>query len=236
MTTQTPVLERIPGTKIEVLGPALAADSPGLTIVPVKTDVVKPHPDNPRNGDTDAIIESLRTNGLYRPLYVQRSTGHIVAGNHTYAAMLELGATAVPVMWLDVDDDKALRIMLADNRLADLGQYDNGLLVQLLQDLDSLTGTGYDERAIERLINQIDAPLDLLQGLDPHADSDAVDHMLNPNRMNDLFTIPYGLDAEQRAVVLGAVKVARAHHPGSSGADAITLIAQQYLNAQEDSG
>jgi hypothetical protein len=125
------------------------------------TDVTKlrPHPRNARMGDTDAIVESIVTNGLYRPLYVQRSTGIIVAGNHTYAAALELGATELPVVWLDVDDRQAEKIMLADNRTADRGGYDMGLLLDLVTSLgDDLIGTGYSTADLDsiRHLNSMD--------------------------------------------------------------------------------
>jgi len=110
---------------------------------------LSPHPRNVNMGDTDAIIESIQTNGFTAPLLVQRSTGHIVAGNHRYAAALELGATQLPVIWLDMDDEQALRYMLADNRSTRLGKDDLGLLAELLDDLQStdagLSGTLYDD-------------------------------------------------------------------------------------------
>lgn len=112
-------------------------------------------PRNPRAGDTEAIAISMQMSGMYRPVYVQRSTGHILAGNHTYAAALSLGASRIPVVWLDVDDMTARRIVLADNRLADLGEYDNSELVHLLGELaqtDRETlGTGYDQTDLEQL-------------------------------------------------------------------------------------
>lgn len=125
---------------------------------PLLTDAgeVRPHERNPRNGDLEAIAESIRVNGLYRPIYAQRSTGRILAGNHTYAASLELGATRLPVVWLDVDDEAALRVMAVDNRAADLGTYDEPLLLELLQDLAatdlSLLGTGYDDEAVAAIL------------------------------------------------------------------------------------
>lgn len=119
-------------------------------------DALRPHERNPRAGDTEAIAESIKANGLYRPVYAQRSTGRILAGNHTYAAALELGATRLPVVWLDVDDEAAARILLVDNRAADLGRYDDALLIDLLNELGAteagLFGTGYsydDAAAIE---------------------------------------------------------------------------------------
>lgn len=110
---------------------------------------LKPHPDNPRNGDTDAIAESLRVNGQYRPIVITED-GTILAGNHTYAAAGELGWDTLDAVVLAIDphSTEAKRIMLADNRTADLGRYDDGLLAGLLALLDDaeggLLGTGYD--------------------------------------------------------------------------------------------
>lgn len=131
------------------LDPLITADLQALT----------PHPDNPRNGDTDAITESIRTSGMYRPIYVQRSTGRILAGNHTYAAALQLGAERLPVVWLDVTNEQALRILIADNRTADLGTYDDALLAQTLTDLTTteaaLLGTGYTPDDLDALMRDI---------------------------------------------------------------------------------
>ena len=126
-----------------------------LTHLLVAADQVRPSPTNPRNGDTDAIVASMRRNGIFRPVYAQRSTGHILAGNHTYAAMIELGADEIPVIWLDVDDEHASRILLVDNRSADLGQYDDGLLVSVLQSLPDLDGTGYTDEYLAELVAAI---------------------------------------------------------------------------------
>jgi hypothetical protein len=112
----------------------------------VGIDDVRQHPRNPRNGDVDAITESIVVNGLYRPVYAQRSTCYLLAGNHVWQALKSLGVKQVPVVWLDVDDATAARILLADNRLADRGGYDDGLLLELLSEIDladSLLGTGY---------------------------------------------------------------------------------------------
>ena len=126
----------------------------------VPKDDVTAHPRNARNGDIEAIAESIQTNGCYRPVIAQRSSGHILAGNHTYYALLSLGAAQIPVVWVECDDVAATRILLADNRTADLGNYDNGLLVDLLDDLaghDSLMGTGYldsDLRELHKLLEE----------------------------------------------------------------------------------
>ena len=47
---------------------------------------VHPRKGNPRRGDIDVIAESLERNGQFRPIVVNKATGEILAGNHTYAA------------------------------------------------------------------------------------------------------------------------------------------------------
>lgn len=126
-----------------------------LTTVPLTA--IRTHPKNPRKGSVDAIAESLRVNGQYRPLVVQQSSGHILAGNHTYRAMEALGWQSVKVVFMDVDDDAAYRIMLADNRTADLGDgYDNEILADILRGLPDLSGTGYNQDDLDLLQAALD--------------------------------------------------------------------------------
>lgn len=104
------------------------------------------HPRNPRIGNVDAIVESIRVNGWYGALEAQKSTRHVLVGNHRLKAARQLGMEKVPVEWLDVDDDTAVRIMLADNRTSDLGVYDTDLLADLLgqfDNADALAGSGW---------------------------------------------------------------------------------------------
>lgn len=122
---------------------------PSLEPMMEPVDAVRQWPDNPNNGDLEAITESIEVNGVYAPVVAQRSTGFILAGNHRYHAMVGLGATTVPVLWLDVDDAQARRIALVDNRAGQLAWMDNSLLVEHLDELVGtdlgLVGTGYDE-------------------------------------------------------------------------------------------
>lgn len=145
-------------TRIPLGGEAYAAGALEGMLVDITT--ISPHPSNPRNGDTDLIVESIRENWLYRPVYVQKSTGHILAGNHTYASLIELGAGKIPVVWLDVDDTRAAKILLVDNKSADSGGYDTGLLAQILDDLgyDDLAGTGYDADDLDNLLATTELP------------------------------------------------------------------------------
>ena len=127
-----------------------------LSIEYVPVDELKPHPRNPRRGDIDAIHESIDVNGFFDPIGVQRSTGFIIDGNHRWKAAIAAGMTTVPVIWHDVDDRRAVAILLAANRTNDLASYDEGMLNEMLEWLnesDGLAGTGYSCDDLVREMN-----------------------------------------------------------------------------------
>lgn len=121
---------------------------------------LKPHPDNPREGDVGAIHQSIEATGFYGALVVQKSTGHVLAGNHRLQAALHAGAKTLPVIEVDCDDETARRIMLADNRTSDLATYDTDALIASLTALGDLDGTGYDGDDLDALIRSVQ-PFDL---------------------------------------------------------------------------
>lgn len=131
-----------------------------LAILYVDVSEIDPHPENANVGDLDAIKESIRINGYYAPILVQASTGYILAGNHRYRAARELGHSAVPVIYIDVDDEAAKRIMVADNRTTRLGHDDEAALAALLEQIgDSetgLLGTGYTHADLQTLLDAQD--------------------------------------------------------------------------------
>lgn len=131
----------------------------GLTTETVTIDDVRPHPKNVRQGDIGAISESLKAHGQYRAIVAQRSSGHIVAGNHTWKAAKALGWKEIAVHWLDCDDETAVRVMLADNRANDLATYDDTALAELLKELNStevaLSGTLFDGDTLDDLVAEL---------------------------------------------------------------------------------
>tara|TARA_Y100000590_G_scaffold259805_2_gene291840 strand:- start:10274 stop:11581 length:1308 start_codon:yes stop_codon:yes gene_type:complete len=136
---------------------AAAEGSDKIEQVPVESLIV--HPDNPRVGDVSAIANSIHVNGWWGTLVAQRSTNYVLAGNHRLLAAQSLGMETVPVYWVDVDDDHAVRILLADNRTSDLGSYDDEALITLLESLAGdyeLEGVGWDADALEDLVQMSD--------------------------------------------------------------------------------
>ena len=129
--------------------------APQLRSLVVPIDSVELHPRNPRQGDVAAVAASLARFGLQKPVVVQRSTGYVVAGNHVLRAALSLGWTQIAASVEDLDDAEAIAFMLADNRTADLGAYDDSLLAAILaeqQAEDNLAATGYDADAVAALL------------------------------------------------------------------------------------
>lgn len=129
--------------------PSIPSTLEALT-VPVSGLV--PYGANPRRGSIDVIRESLTRHGQYRPIVVRAKTFEVLAGNHTLAAAKELGWSEIAATFVDCTDDEAARIVLVDNRAADLGTYDDEVLAELLSSLPDLEGTGFDADDLATLL------------------------------------------------------------------------------------
>jgi len=131
-------------------------------MVVININQLTPHPRNVRQGDIGAIATSLQTFGQYRPIIYQKTTRHIIAGNHTWKAAKQLGWKEIQAQSFDCDDDTALRILIADNRATDLATYDDTALLELLKELAAtekeLDGTLFDGDDLQRLLDDTTPP------------------------------------------------------------------------------
>lgn len=132
---------------------------PRIDAVMVPVTALKAHPLNPRKGNVDVIMDSLRVNGQYKTVLVQEGTNIILAGTHTWMAAKKLGWAEVGVNYISVGEEQAVQIMLADNRAADGGQTDEGAVFQMLATLTSLDGTGYSPEDLRVPTVDLDAYL-----------------------------------------------------------------------------
>lgn len=121
----------------------------------VDVDTLFSFPNNPRVGDVGTIKESLRRLGQYRPIVVHKSTRRVLAGHHVWQAAKDLGWREIAVTWVEGSEDFCKKIVLADNRTADLGSYKQDVLTDLLESLPDLTATGYESipRSLDREVN-----------------------------------------------------------------------------------
>lgn len=134
----------------------------------VPIDSLTPHPENPRRGDASAIASSLLRFHQLKPIVALAANGEnslpdgtIIAGHHIWYAAQELGWKKVAAVREPMSDAQAKAFMIADNRLSDLGTYDDEQLAAVLveiRDGDDLDGTGWDDRQVEDLLKKLQAP------------------------------------------------------------------------------
>lgn len=132
----------------------------GYETVPL--DQLETFPGNANVGDVPKILQSMRANGVFRSLIVRKHDDRltVLAGNHSKLAMVEHGpgtcdhedcamcaggwdASARCEVY-ECDDQTAIRINLADNRVAEFGHRDDDSLSALLLSLEDLDGSGYN--------------------------------------------------------------------------------------------
>lgn len=129
---------------------------------------------NPRKGDIEAIANSLKTHGQYKTICVNQGTKtgrplEILAGNHTIKAARTLGWETIQATLIDVDDEAAAKIVIADNRTSDLAENDPAILIDLIESLTDLDGTGWANEELEELAATIN---DLAELPEPLNDPD----------------------------------------------------------------
>jgi hypothetical protein len=103
----------------------------------------------------DAIKASLRAFGQQKPIVVSKA-GIVLAGNGTMEAALELGWEKIQVIHSDLEGTAATAYAIADNRTAELAEWDHEGLAQQLAaiqiDDDALAAAaGYSQSEIDKL-------------------------------------------------------------------------------------
>jgi len=97
-----------------------------------------PDPANARKHDErnlKAIIDSLRAFGQQKPIVVDRR-GVVIAGNGTLEAARRLGWDEIAIVRTDLDPTQATAYGIADNRTAELAEWDSEVLTSLMDSLD----------------------------------------------------------------------------------------------------
>lgn len=113
---------------------------------------LKPYPNNPRKNDhaVDAVAASIREFGFKVPLVIDKD-GVIVAGHTRYKAAQKLGLKELPcIVADDLTDDQIKAFRLADNKTAELAEWDFELLDLELDDIELDMGEfGFDTGSID---------------------------------------------------------------------------------------
>jgi len=133
--------------------PALQALA--VPIASLHTDPANARKHNDKN--LDAIKASLAKFGQRKPVVVQREGMIVRAGNGTLAAAKALGWTEVAAVVLDDDNATASQFAIADNRTAELAEWDNETLATLLDGMDEQDREllGFDADDMKQLIGEL---------------------------------------------------------------------------------
>src|SRR6516225_6647683 len=83
----------------------------------------------------EALKASLRVYGQRKPVVVNRRTGTLEAGNGTLQAALALGWSHLAAVYVDDDPMTAAGFSIADNRTAELAEWDRAALDKLLGEI-----------------------------------------------------------------------------------------------------
>lgn len=101
-------------------------------------DSLLENPRNPNEHPDDQIrrlMASLAARGQYRPLLARAQNRMLIAGHGVRLAAKRLGWVTINVALWDVDQETADRVMLGDNRLAQLSVADEDRVSELLREI-----------------------------------------------------------------------------------------------------
>jgi len=112
----------------------------------------KRHPD----AQVADLMRSIKRFG-WGAVILARPNGEIIAGHGRLEAAKRLGLAKVPVRWLNLDPTEAHLLALADNKLTEIGEWDDALVGRILSEAQAegadLTGLGWDEQEIKKLLS-----------------------------------------------------------------------------------
>lgn len=208
-------------------------------------------PANPKDHHLGSIQDSVGRFGFLEPIVIDGRTNKIVSGHGRLASLRALhsedpeaqpegirtgedGSWLVPVVegWSSQDDAQARGALVALNRTNELGGWVDEALLDVLNELsgtdEGLTGTGYDDDALENLRTWVDH-------FDENADGDD-----DPDRDLDALEDEYGsMTAEDklvRVVIKLPAKLAGRLSAVLERAPSVNALAEGWVAEAEERG
>ena len=133
--------------------PSTPPANPAAAMVPLAD--LRPWVKNPRKNDhaVQAVADSIARFGFASPILARKADGRVIAGHTRIKAAIRLGLAEVPVRYLDLDDEQADALALADNRLGEIAEWDDAALAEILSGLgEASKGLGWSDDEIAALV------------------------------------------------------------------------------------
>ena len=172
---------------------------------------LKPYTANPRvisASAVDRVAESISSFGWQQPIVVD-ADNVIIAGHTRYLAAMQLGLDVVPVKRAeDLTEEQAKAYRLVDNKLSDITQWDNELLIEELEAIGSPEEvSGWLEMFLDEKAVESDAAFlnDMIQADSLHADQSAVS-------VGEYVTLSFVLSPEDRDMAVNALRMMQHDH------------------------
>ena len=116
---------------------------------------LKPWDKNPRINEAavPGVAASIKRFGFASPIIARKENGEVIAGHTRLKAAQSLGIDRVPVRYMDLSEAEAHLLAVADNKLSEKAEWDNGALSEVLASfsLDDAELAGFDSAELEKL-------------------------------------------------------------------------------------
>ena len=184
----------------------MAAKTPEVAATWESTSTLRPWDKNPRKNDGEPVArvaKSIQRFGFSSPIVARLADRRIIAGHTRWKAAKKLGMETVPVRFLDIDEDQAAALALADNKLSEITPWDDDALADVLREIEAagmdMVGLGWSTEEIDGLLGALsedcDAPADPFAALPDGA----------PEFRQMTFTLTYDQHEQVEAAIRAAI-------------------------------
>ncbi len=173
------------------------------------------------SGNLKAISQSLTRFGQVKPIIID-AAGVVIAGNGTLEAARQLGWETIECRRVDLAGAEAAAYSIADNRTAELAEWDDDILratLELIRDEDEalLEAAGYTDDGLSQMLVDAMANAEVEGGDD------------NPGVIDDSVSISFPVTAEQESLFRKAVAQAKKTFGVSATGEAVAKIMEQWI-------
>jgi len=129
----------------------------------IKTGELVPFDRNPKKHpekQIEKLMKSMGEFGWTNPILAIKHEGKnlVIAGHARLEGANKLNLSEVPVIFLDIPYEKAIAYNIADNKIAELAEWDNDILKEILMEIkddkDLLASIGFEDDELHSLLGE----------------------------------------------------------------------------------